>query len=66
MTKRKNELKIVKGTRIKFWCCTHDRESDDSRITILEDDYTHEELNEMAKEYMWQQKEPEWGWEIVE
>jgi hypothetical protein len=57
---------VAKGTKIKLWCCTHDRGSDDERIIILDDDYNENELEEMAKEFMYESKEPEYGWKITE
>jgi hypothetical protein len=49
--------------RVKIWCCTHDFQSEESEIVEFPDDTTDEELDAYAKEYMYSQKEPEWGFE---
>lgn len=49
--------------RVKLWCCTHDLQSDAEEEVEVDDDTTDAELEEMAKDFMWSMKEPEWGYE---
>lgn len=64
--------------KIKLWCNTHDSRSDqeedfdpeDLGFTIDEirsmSDDTKALLEDCAKEFFWNNKEPAWGFEIVE
>lgn len=62
MSKKKNK----KGTKVRLHCCTHDSGSEDYEDIVLEDDCTDEELEEMAKEFMYDTKEPEYWFEVLE
>lgn len=64
MTKMKNELKIVKGTKINFWCRT--RNGEESKTIVLDNDCTEENLDDMAKEFLFKNNELDFSWEIVE
>jgi hypothetical protein len=50
-----------KMIKVKLWCCTHDTQSMEEDVIEVDADTTDEELDEMAKEYMYNTKEPEWG-----
>lgn len=51
--------------KIRIWCNTHDLQSEEDDIIEVDDDITDDELDEMAEEFFWNNKEPEWGWEKV-
>ena len=53
-----------KGLRIVLNCSTHDPQSKVSKKYTLESDYTEEQLDKLAEEFFWNQKEPSWWWEI--
>ena len=64
--------------KTKLWCCTHDTESaieeivetsdfgfTDEEIKEMSDDTKHA-LNQVAEQFMWEEKQPEWGYEVIE
>ena len=51
--------------KVKFWWCTHDMGSDVEDIIEVDDATTDAELEQMAQDCFWDDKEPEWGWEKV-
>lgn len=54
--------KIYKaGTTVWLWWCTHDPQSKEVEEYTLTEDMTEEELEKLAEDYMWNDKEPEWG-----
>ena len=53
------------GMKVRFWWNTHDMGSDCEDIVEVEDDMTDAELEQMAQDCFWNDKEPEWGWEKV-
>jgi hypothetical protein len=58
---------IKKGTKYTLHCCTHDVQSQrTSDIYELEEDITEEQLDKEAEDFMWNAKEPEWWYEIIE
>lgn len=50
-----------KGTTVWLWCCTHDTQSYEKEEYKLTEDHTEEELNKIAEEFFYSNKEPEWG-----
>ena len=56
------EIVARKGEKVILHCCTHDLQSEASEEYICEDDTTDKELTDMAEEFMWNTKEPEWYW----
>lgn len=54
-----------KGTKITLWCCTHDSQSMEEFTFVLDSDMTGDELEDAAKDFFWQTKEPEWGFKEV-
>ena len=53
--------------KVKFHCSTRDFQSKaSSDIEEFSDDTTKEELEEMAEEFFWNEKEPDWWYEIIE
>jgi len=52
--------------KVKIWCCTHDLQSDEEEIIEVADDITDQELESIAEEFMWNTKEPEWGFEKID
>lgn len=55
-------MKIYKkGTIVWLWCCTHDFQSKEIEEFVLDNDYTEEELEDLAKDFFYNVKEPEWG-----
>lgn len=52
---------IKAGTTVWLWCCTHDTQSMVQEQYVLEVDMTEQQLEELAEEYFWNEKEPEWG-----
>lgn len=55
-------MKIYKsGTTVWLWWCTHDTQSMEQYEYFLEEDMTEEELEKLAENYFWDDKEPEWG-----
>ena len=53
--------------KVKFFCCTHDFHSEDeSDVEEFPDDTTDEELVEMAEEFFWNSKKPNWWFKRVE
>jgi hypothetical protein len=52
--------------KVKLWCCTHDLQSEAEEIIEVDDDTTPAELNLLAEDFFWNEKEPEWGYEVVE
>lgn len=60
-------MKIYKaGTKVRLYCSTHDFHSKESDLYTLEHDMTEDEINSLAEEYMWNTKEPEWWFEVVD
>jgi ribosome maturation protein Sdo1 len=64
--------------KIKLWCRTHDTQSEveeviessdygftDEEIREMSDD-TKRALNQVAEQFMWEEKQPEYGFEILE
>ncbi len=64
--------------KVKLWCCTHDLQSKEEEIVDLEEyGFTKNEitkianggkvkdLNEIAKDFFFESKQPEWGYEII-
>ena len=65
--KGKTDTIIKKGTKFKLHCCTHDLQSErESEVYELEEDITSEQLEKEAEGFMWEEKEPEWWYEIIE
>ena len=52
--------------KIKLWYCTHDLQSDEEEIIEVADDTTDKELEAIDEEFMWNTKEPEWGFKRVD
>lgn len=55
-----------KGSKVWVWCCTHDAQSMEKELVTLEYDHTEAELEKYAEEFMWNTKEPSWGFEEQE
>ena len=52
--------------KVKFLWSTHDLGSEtESDVEEFDDDTTDKELDKIAEEYFWNDKEPSWWWEIV-
>jgi hypothetical protein len=64
--------------KIKLWCSTHDTQSHveeivessvygftDEEIKAMSDDTKHA-LNQVAEQFMWEEKQPEYGYEVLE
>jgi hypothetical protein len=49
-----------KGTKVWLCCATHDAQSKEFEEYTLEADMTETELSDVAKEYFYNTKEPEW------
>jgi len=52
--------------KVRFWCCTHDFQSKVEEIIEVDDNTSEEDLDDMAKDYFWNEKEPEWGFERID
>ena len=65
--------------KVKVWCCTHDLQSKeeeivdlaefgftDSEIENIKAGNGNEQLNEVAKDFFYETKQPEWGFEIID
>jgi hypothetical protein len=52
--------KYKKGTTVYLNCCTHDIQSRATEPYTLEVDMTSDELEELAEQFFWDTKEPEW------
>jgi hypothetical protein len=50
--------------KVTFHCSTHDLQSEEEGTWDVPDDTTDEELEEMAKDYFWECKQPEWWYEV--
>jgi hypothetical protein len=55
------EKTYKKGTMVWLWCSTHDIQSMEKEEYTLEVDCTHSELEKVAEDFFWNNKEPEWG-----
>lgn len=53
---------IPKGTEVVLCCCSHDLHSDKQEEFTLDRDYTSNQLDEMAREFMEERLTPEWFW----
>jgi hypothetical protein len=53
-----------KGTKVRLYCCTHDAQSKEYEDIILDEDTSETMLNEMAKDFMYNTKEPEYWFEV--
>ena len=51
--------------KVRFYCSTRDLQSEEEDIIDVDDDTSEKELEEIAEQYFWDAKEPEWGWEKV-
>ena len=52
--------------KVKFYCSTHDFQSEAiSDIEEFDDNTTEKELYEMAEEFFWNEKQPCWWYEII-
>jgi hypothetical protein len=60
-----NEKIYKAGTKIKLSCCTHDFQSTESDIITLESDLQESDLEKLAEEYFYQQKQPEWWFDAL-
>lgn len=57
---------IKKGTKVKIWACSHDLQSERDYDLVLDEDMTESELDDTAKEFMWESLQPEWGFKILQ
>ena len=55
-----------KGQKVKFFCCTHDMDSDVSEVMEMEADMTADDLDSWAYDYAHETKQLEWWYEIVD
>lgn len=53
---------IPKGTEVVLCCCSHDLYSDKYEDFTLDQDYTSNELDEIARGFMEDKLTPEWYW----
>lgn len=59
--------KYKKGTKVELFCATHDFQSMESEVIVLDEDCDEEQLESMAKEFFYETKQPEWWFkEVVE
>jgi hypothetical protein len=66
MAKDEKEKVYKKGTTVWLCCATHDPQSREHEEYVLEEDMTESEIQEMAKDFMWNTKEPNWWFEEEE
>ena len=64
--------------KIRLWCCTHDTQSHESELFTLDEvgitqeqyeemsEETRKHLESVAEDFMWNEKQPEWGFEKVD
>ena len=52
--------------KVRIWCCTHDFQSEEEDIVEFPDDTSNADLEAYAEEFMWNSKEPEWGFERLD
>jgi hypothetical protein len=55
-----NKRKYKAGTVVFLCCATHDAQSREHEAYTLTEDMSHDELEEVAKEFFYNTKEPEW------
>ena len=52
--------------KVRIWCCTHDVQSEVEEVFDMPDDVTAKDLTEEAAQFYENEKQPEWGYEILD
>ena len=52
--------------KVKIWCCTHDVQSEVEGVFDMPDDTTVKDLTKEAEHFYEDEKQPEWGYEILD